>query len=62
MRETYAGAWATYPAWKGACLVVGIAVPAHEEEQRARDVRDRFLREVLPKVEVLAGEESKERY
>lgn len=61
-KDTYAGAWATYPAWKGACLVVGVAIPAREEEQRARDVRDRFLKEVLPRVEVLAGEEPKERY
>lgn len=61
-KDTYAGAWATYPAWKGACLVVGVAVPAREEEQRARDVRDRFLHEVLPKVEVLSAEEPKERY
>jgi hypothetical protein len=61
-KDTYAGAWATYPAWKGACLVMGVAVPAREEEQRARDVRDRFVREVLPKVEVLTGEEPKERY
>lgn len=61
-KESYAGAWAAYPAWKGACLVMGVAVPSRDEDQRARDVRDRFLREVLPKVEVLTAEEPKERY
>lgn len=61
-RESYAGAWAAYPAWKGACLVIGVAVPARDEAERARAVRDRFLREVLPNVEVLSGEEPKERY
>jgi hypothetical protein len=62
MKQSYAGAWATYPAWQGACLVMGVAIPTHEDEQRARDVRDRFVREVLPKVEVLSGEEPKERF
>jgi len=61
-KETYAGAWASYPAWRGACLVVGVAVPSRDNDQRAKDVRDRFIREVLPKVEVLTGEEPPERY
>jgi hypothetical protein len=61
-RDTYAAAYATYPAWKGACLVFGVAVPARDEVQRAKDVRDRFVREVLPFVEVTATEEPKERY
>jgi hypothetical protein len=62
MNDVYAGAWAAYPAWKGACLVVGVAVPARDDEARAIDVRDRFAREVLPRVEVMVGEEPKERY
>jgi len=41
---------------------VGIAVPAREDEERAREVRDRFAREVLPRVQVIAKEEPKERY
>jgi hypothetical protein len=61
-KESYAGAWATYPAWKGSCLVMGVAVPSRDEDERARDARDRFLREVLPKVEILTPEEPKERY
>jgi hypothetical protein len=62
MKDSYAVAYGTYPAWKGACLVVGVAVPAREEVQRAREVRDRFVKDVLPNVEVLVTEEPKERY
>jgi hypothetical protein len=62
MHDAYAGAYAAYPVWKNACLVVGVAVPARGDDERAREVRDRFAREVLPKVEVLSREEPKERY
>ncbi|MDB4933232.1 MAG: hypothetical protein JWP87_204 [Labilithrix sp.] len=61
-RESYAAAWAAYPAWEKACLVVGVAVPARDDEVRARDVRDRFVKEVFPKVVVTAPVEPKERY
>jgi hypothetical protein len=61
-RDQYAVAYGAYPAWQGACLVVGVAVPAREELERAKQVRDRFVREVLPKIEVLSVEEPKERY
>jgi hypothetical protein len=60
--DAYAGVYATYPAWKGACLVVGIAVPARDDEERAREVRDRFSKEVLPKLVVTSSEEPKERF
>jgi hypothetical protein len=62
MRDQYAVAYATYPAWKGACLAVGIAVPSRDELDRAKAVRDRFAAEVLPKVQVLSKEEPKEMY
>jgi hypothetical protein len=61
-RESYAGAWAAYPVWSNACLVIGVAVPVRDDEPRAREVRDRFAKEVLPKIEVLSNEEPKERY
>lgn len=61
-RDTYAAAWAAYPAWPKACLVVGVAVPARDDESRARAVRDRFVKEVLPKVVVTTTQEPKERY
>jgi len=60
--ESYAAAYAAYPAWKGACLIVGVAVPSRDDEPRARAVRDRFAKEILPRVEVLTAEEPKERY
>ena len=61
-RESYAAAYAAYPAWKGACLIVGVAVPSRDDEPRAREVRDRFAKEILPKVEVLTVDEPKERF
>jgi hypothetical protein len=61
-RDAYAAAYATYPAWKGTCLVVGVAIPARDDETRAIQVRERFVKDVLPNVEVLTKEEPKERY
>ena len=61
-RESYAAAWAAYPAWKGACLVVGVAVPVRDDEARAREVRDRFAKEILPKVDALSKDEPPDRY
>jgi len=61
VHDGFAVGYATYPAWKGACLVLGIAVPARDDEARARAVRDRFVREVLPKVVILSKEEPKGR-
>jgi hypothetical protein len=56
-------AYGVYPAWPGACLVVGVAVPARDGDlHRATDVRDRFVREVLPKIQVIRRDEPKERF
>jgi len=60
VRDQYAAAYATYPAWKGACMALGIAIPARDELERAKAVRDRFAEEVLPKVQVIASAEPKE--
>lgn len=60
--EAYAGTYAAYPVWKNACLIVGIAIPARDDEVRAREVRDRFAKEVFPRIEVLSADEPKERY
>jgi hypothetical protein len=62
MHDDYAAAYATYPAWKGACLVLGVAVPARGELPRAKAVRDRFVSDVLPKLQVTARVEPRERY
>jgi hypothetical protein len=61
-RENYAAAWTSYPAWEKACLIVGVAIPARDDETRARAVRDRFVTEVFPKVLVTGAVEPKERY
>lgn len=61
-RETYAAVWASYPAWEKACLVIGVAVPMRDEVARAREVRDRFVTELFPKVVVSTLTEPKERY
>lgn len=62
-RESYEAAWAAYPAWGDtACLVLGVAIPVRDDPQRAKEVRDRFLEEVFPKVTVTGAEEPKERF
>lgn len=62
MRESYAAAYATYPVWNNACLVVGVAVPENGEPARAAAVRDRFVKDVFPHVDVLTDKEPPERY
>jgi hypothetical protein len=61
VHEQYVAGYATYPAWPGACLVLGVAVPARDELERAKAVRDRFVSEVLPGVKV-SKDEPKESY
>lgn len=61
-REMYSAAWVAYPAWEKACLVVGVAIPARDDEARAREVRDRFVKDVFPHVVVTAPTEPKDRY
>jgi len=61
-RDSYAAAWAAYPAWKNACLIVGVAIPSREDEGRAKIVRDRFAKDVFQTVEILSVEEPRERY
>lgn len=61
-QDAYAAAWAAYPVWDNACLIVGAALPVREDEARARAVRDRFVSEVFPGVVVTSETEPKERY
>ena len=56
-RDQYAVAYGTYPAWKGACVVLGVAVPARQELERAKAVRDRFANEILPNVRITSTTE-----
>jgi hypothetical protein len=62
MHDQYAGAYAVYPAWPGACLVFGVGVPARGELERARAVRDRFATDVLPNLRITATKEPAESY
>jgi hypothetical protein len=59
-RDEYVAAYAAYPAWKGACVVVGIAVPARNELERAKAVRDRFAAMALPTLVVTSTTEPKQ--
>ena len=61
-QDEYRSGYAAYPAWDNACLIAGIAVPARGEVERATAVRDRFLKDALPKLEIAAKDEPKERY
>jgi hypothetical protein len=60
--DEYAGAYAAYPVWKDACLILGVAIPGRGEIERAKAVRDRFVSEVFPKLEILLKDEPKDRF
>lgn len=45
---TYAAAYAVYPAWKDACLIVGMAAPDRDAGSAASTLRDRLVRDALP--------------
>ena len=62
VRDEYAAAYAVYPVWNNACLVVGVGIPTRDDLPRAKLARDRFAREVFPGIEILSKEEPKERY
>ena len=62
MRDEYAVAYGTYPAWPGQCLILGVAVPARDELERAKAVRDRFVTDILPKVQVTSKTVPKDAY
>lgn len=53
--KRYAAAYAVYPAWTDACLVVGFAVPERGAADTARAVRDRIVRDALPGLVVKPG-------
>jgi len=60
--EQYAAAYATFPAWPGACLILGVTIPSRGELTRAKAARDRFVRDVFPKVQLLAQKEPPQAY
>jgi hypothetical protein len=62
IHDEYAVAYGAYPAWPGQCLILGIAVPARDETERAKAVRDRFAAEILPKILVTSKTAPSEAY
>lgn len=63
-QETYLVSYAAFPVpeWSNGCLVVGIAVPARDETERARAVRDRWAKDALPKLQVTSKSDPPERF
>lgn len=62
VHDEYSAGFASYPVWDNACLIVGIAIPMRGDPERADAVRDRFVAEVFPKVQITRKDEPKERY
>lgn len=52
-RRHFSAAYAAYPAYPNACLVFAMAVPWRDQEQLAREVRDRWVREAVPLIKPL---------
>jgi len=52
-RRKFSAAYATYAAYPDACMVFGFAVPWGEHEALAKQVRDRWVAEGVPKIEPL---------
>ena len=52
----YPSAYAVYPAWTDACLVVGLSVPEDDVGPLASQVRDRLVRDALPSLVAKPGE------
>ena len=62
--DTYLVSYAAFPVpeWNNGCLVVGLAVPARDEGERARAVRDRWVKEGLPRLQVTSKSDPPERF
>ncbi|GAC1353407.1 MAG: hypothetical protein NVSMB47_05560 [Polyangiales bacterium] len=51
----YPSAFAIYPAWSDACLVIGVSVPEDDAGEVAGRLRDRFVRDALPALTARPG-------
>lgn len=49
-RRKFSAAYAAYPAYPDACLVFGMAVPWEKHADLAKSVRDRWVKEAVPRV------------
>lgn len=54
-RTEFSTAWASYPAYPGACMVFAIAVPWRDHAELARQVRDRWILEAVPRLTPLTA-------
>jgi hypothetical protein len=50
-RRKFSAAWAAYPAYPDACLVFGVAVPWGKHPELAAQVRDRWVKEAVPRIQ-----------
>lgn len=51
-RYEFSAAWVAYPAYEDGCLVVATVVLWDDEPELAQQVRDRWLREAIPMVQM----------
>lgn len=49
-RHKFSAAYAAYPAYPDACLIFGFAVPWREHADLAQQVRDRWIKEGVPRI------------
>jgi len=50
----FSGAWAAYPAYPGGCLIYAIAVPWRDHKELAEKLRDRWVNEGFPLMNVVS--------
>jgi len=55
----FSAAWTAYPAYPGACLLYGIAVPWRGQKEIAMKVRDRFVSEGFTLLQALTPDKPK---
>lgn len=51
----FSGAWAAYPAYPDACLIFAIAVPWRDHKDLAEKLRDRWVSEGFPMLQVTSA-------
>lgn len=50
-RVAFSAAWAAYPAYEKACLIYGIGIKHDDHPELARQLRDRWILEAVPRVD-----------
>jgi hypothetical protein len=52
-RTRFSAAWASYPAYPDGCMVFALAIPWREQGELASKVRERWIREGVPRLKPL---------